>query len=217
MKYVLDLHTHSSASPDGGLRLEDYARMLQTGPLTHIAITDHNRIDFAVTAHERLGDGIIVGEEIKTTEGEIIGLFLREPVAAGLSAAETAARIHSQGGIVYIPHPFETIRSGVSPAVLDHIAGRVDIIETYNGRALLRQKNRRAEAWAQQHHCPGAASSDAHGRAGWGRTYSAIGNKPTARTLAQALQTASYRHTTVGLRGALYPSLNRLGKRLARA
>ena len=212
MIYKLDLHTHSLASPDGSLRLSDYATMIADGTLDFVAITDHNRIDFALEAREKLGDAIIVGEEITTIEGELIGLFLKEAVPAGKTAQETAELIHAQGGLVYVPHPFETVRKGVTPAALYKISKLVDIMEIYNGRALFQNKSTQSEAWARSHHKPGAASSDAHGRIGWGNTYSEVAVLPAPKTLAKALQQARYDKQLVGLRGIAYPKFNRVRK-----
>jgi len=216
MTYKIDLHTHSIASPDGSLRLVDYADMLSQGRLDAIAITDHDRIDFALEAQRALGDVIIIGEEITTLEGEIIGLFLQEAVPAGLTARETAERIHTQHGIVYIPHPFETVRKGMSDAALYKIAALVDIIEIYNGRALFQNRSQLAEKWAIQHHCPGASSSDAHGKIGWGNTYTEIADAPRATKLAAQLQHAHHNKELVGILGSMYPKYNRLRKRFAR-
>jgi predicted metal-dependent phosphoesterase TrpH len=118
----VDLHTHSLASPDGALRAADYTVMLASGRLNYIAVTDHNRIDFALQLQAQLGPQIIVGEEITTTDGEIIGLYLHEVVPAGLSTLEAVQRIRQQGGLVYVPHPFETVRKGITAATLDTIA-----------------------------------------------------------------------------------------------
>jgi predicted metal-dependent phosphoesterase TrpH len=217
MTYKVDLHTHSIASPDGSVRLADYATMLASGPLDYIAITDHGRIDFALEARDKLGEGIIVGEEIKTVEGELIGLFLSTVIKDGMTAHETAEHIHAQGGLVYVPHPFETVRSGMTNASLNKLADEVDILEIYNGRALFQSRSHLAEAWARQHDCSGAASSDAHGRSGWGITYSEISHPPESKTLVKSLAHARYNKEPVGIRGAFYPKLNRLRKKLGHA
>jgi predicted metal-dependent phosphoesterase TrpH len=214
MIYKIDLHTHSIASPDGGLRLVNYADMLATGTLDYVAITDHDRIDFALEARNKLGDSIIVGEEISTIEGELIGLFLKEPVPAGLTARETAEHIRAQHGLVYVPHPFETVRKGMSNAALYKAAGLIDIIETYNGRAVFQNRSYLAEAWAREHKRPGAASSDTHGKIGWGKTYSEIAVIPTAKTLPSSLQHARLNKELVGFPGILYPKVNRIKKKL---
>lgn len=211
--HKIDLHTHSVASPDGSLDESDYRRMLETGKLDCIAITDHNTTSFAQEMRAKLGERIIVGEEITTYEGEIIGLYLTETVKAGMSAADTAQAIKQQGGLVYIPHPFETVRKGISPATLDAIANTVDVIETRNGRAVFQNKSKQAEAWAAQHRTPRAASSDSHGKHGWGRTYSVIKHLPARETLASLLAEATYKSGLPGLRGVLYPKLNRIRRR----
>lgn len=216
MKYRVDLHTHSLASPDGSLRLTDYADLLDSGTLDFIAVTDHDRIDFALEAQEKLGNAIIVGEEISTAEGELIGLFLTSPVPPGKTARETAELIHAQGGVTYVPHPFETVRRGMDAAALYKAAPLIDIVETYNGRALFQNRSHLAQEWAAQHNRPGASSSDAHGRIGWGRTCSMIAAVPTAKTLADSLRHAQYQKELVGLRGVLYPKFNRIRKKLAR-
>src|SRR5262245_43185713 len=109
----IDLHTHSIASPDRSLSAKNYQKMLASGKLDYVAVTDHNVIDFARILHDQLGEQIIVGEEIATSEGEIIGLYLTSVVPSGLSAAETVRAIKDQDGLVYIPHPFETLRNGL--------------------------------------------------------------------------------------------------------
>lgn len=213
--HKIDLHTHSIASPDGGLRALDYRRMLDSGGLDAVAVTDHDSILFAHDLHKKLGDRIIVGEEITTTDGEIIGLFLNHRVSPGLSPEETVQNIHLQGGLVYIPHPFENVRKGVSHGVLERIAADVDIIEVYNGRAYFQDKSSDARHWAKSCQLVGAASSDAHGRIGWGRTYSLTSGQPTKENLVSLLRAASLCSQKVGIRGIFYPKLNRIRKRYA--
>jgi predicted metal-dependent phosphoesterase TrpH len=207
----VDLHTHSIASPDGSLSEANYRTLLASERLHIIAVTDHNRIDFAQQLQAELGDSIVVGEEITALEGEIIGLYLQEVVPAGLSAVETVARIRSQGGIVYVPHPFETVRKGLPVAILDEIADHVDVLETYNGRSM-QNRSARAATWAAEHHVAGAASSDAHGIRGWGNTYSALPEAPSRDTLVDLLGHATYSTRSTGLIGRLYPKLNRIRK-----
>jgi len=216
MSYRVDLHTHSVASPDGSLDMGDFRRFLERGFLDCIAITDHNTIEFAREAQRLLGEKIIVGEEISTRVGEVIGLYLQEAIPPGLSLVETVVGIKAQGGLVYVPHPFETVRSGLSHSALFSIADEIDIIELYNGRALFQNRSEHAVLWARQHHTPGAASSDAHGLRGWGRTYSVVQTEPTRRTLAATLADPStvHYHTFAGMLSRIvYPKLNRLRKR----
>ena len=164
-----DLHTHSSASFDS---LADPQKMMAKAlslGLTHLAITDHERIDGALRAAEAAPPGlqVIVGEEVRSADGDLIGLFLREVVPPGLSAAETAAAIREQGGLVGLPHPFDSFRSsggsqaGEAERKLEELAAIVDYVETHNARAY-RDANPLAGAFAQRHGLPGVGSSDAH-------------------------------------------------------
>jgi predicted metal-dependent phosphoesterase TrpH len=165
----VDLHTHSSASFDSLSRPgKMIGKAVQQG-ITHLAITDHERIDGAQRAVELAGDRlqIIVGEEIRTRDGDMLGLFLERAIAPGLSAADTAAAIREQGGLVGLPHPFDSYRSsggskaGEGPQKLDELATIVDYVETHNARAY-RDANPLAGAFADRHGLPGVASSDAH-------------------------------------------------------
>lgn len=215
MEISVDLHTHSIASPDGSLTLEAYRSMLEDGSLDYIAITDHDRIDTALQFRRELGERIIVGQEVTTPDGEIIGLYLDKLVEPGQTAAKTVEAIKAQGGVVYIPHPFETVRKGLSAQVLQNIGAGIDVIEAWNGRAAFQNKSVQAMAWAEAHDLAMAASSDAHGLRGWGRTYSVLSAPPDRDTLVALLRTAAYKKGTVGVRGLLYPKINRLRKRLS--
>jgi predicted metal-dependent phosphoesterase TrpH len=165
----VDLHTHSAASFDSLSRpdaMVDRARRLG---FTHLAITDHERIDGALRAAE-LADGpggalqVIVGEEVRSRDGDMLGLFLERAVPPGLSAAETSAAIREQGGLVGLPHPFDGLRSSGGRKAgerLAELASAIDFVEVHNARAF-RDSNPRAAAFAHEHGMPGVASSDAH-------------------------------------------------------
>ena len=109
----------------------------------------------------------MVGEEVRTADGDMLGLFLQEVVPPGLSATETAAAIHEQGGVVGLPHPFDGLRSsggsraGEAEQKLEELAAIVDYVEVHNARAY-RDANPLAGAFAERHRLPGVASSDAH-------------------------------------------------------
>jgi predicted metal-dependent phosphoesterase TrpH len=208
----IDLHTHSVASSDGSLTEAHYRRMLAAG-LDYIAVTDHNTTAFACQLQQQLGDHIIVGEEITTTAGEIIGLYLTSDIPAGLSLGDAIKEIQKQDGVVYIPHPFETVRKGVPMEVLQQIAPQIDIIETHNGRAVFQNRSRAAVAFAAAHNLAGAASSDAHGWHGWGKTYSIVAAAPTRDTLVALLQKAQVVVGSPGVRGLLYPKVNRIRRK----
>lgn len=212
--FKIDLHTHSVASPDGGISLEQYARALSTSVLDVIAITDHNRIDFATQAQAELGDRIIIGEEIMSTMGEIVGLYLKNPVKPGLSPLETVRQIKNQGGLVYIPHPFESIRKGLHPSVLEELVDHLDVIEVCNGRAFLQNRSAQTVIWAKLNHIVGAASSDAHGVRGLGKTFTHVKQLPTQGDLVKILAHGTPVTERPGVRSLLYPKYHSLRRRL---
>lgn len=212
----IDLHTHSAHSPDGGITAKQYGSILSSGSLHCIAITDHNSIAAAVNIREQFGDAIIVGSEVMSKDGEIIGLYLSSDVTPGLTARETAEAIKAQGGLVYIPHPFETVRSGIQQPALDTITELVDIIEVCNGRALFQNRGSQAFVWSRFNNVPGAASSDAHGSKGLGGTYTTITELPTRETLVTLLQTATLETKRATIQSLLYPKYHRIRKKFGK-
>lgn len=214
--YKADFHTHSTASHDGGITEQQYRKLLGEGMLDLVAITDHGGIDFGLSLRQQLGKQIIVGQEIMTTAGEIIGLYLNKPIKDGLTPHETVANIKNQNGLVYIPHPFENIRNGLHPSVLDELIDHVDIIEVVNGRAFLQNRSEQAVIWAKLNKKLGVASSDAHGIRGVGRTFTQLRSLPTKSTLLEELSKSTPITSRPSARALLYPKLNKLRKRLAR-
>jgi predicted metal-dependent phosphoesterase TrpH len=210
--YKVDLHSHSVASPDGGISPDQYAKILGSERLDYIAITDHDRVDFALGLQQALGDKIIVGEEITTSEGEMVGLYLKSRVEPGQTALATAHAIRDQGGLVYIPHPFETVRKGMQRGTLDQIAELVDIVEVHNGRALTKKHAVQAAAWAKANGKAGASSSDAHGYRGLGFSYSITTEKPSRGSLVEILKMTNLAHRRAPFYTLLYPKFNRLKK-----
>jgi len=191
----LDLHCHTSASFDCLSDPVKVGRAAQRLGITHLAITDHDRIDGALRARDAAPDGltVIVGEEVKTAAGDLICLFLDAAVPPGLSPAETIALVREQGGLVGIPHPFDRHRNSMANAVaeLDALAGLVDWVEVYNARVVFREGNERAQAFAQRTGLPGAAVSDAHSLLEVGvASTRVIGDPSTPSGLLQALATA---------------------------
>lgn len=212
--FKVDLHTHSSASPDGGITQAQYAKALESNLLDCIAVTDHNRIDFALGLQSSLGERIIVGEEIMSSAGEIIGLYLTENVPAGLSPLETVQAIKDQGGLVYIPHPFETIRKGLHPQILEELADHIDMMEICNGRAFAQNRSEQAVVWAKLNRVVGTASSDAHGFHGLGRTYMQLKAMPTRDNLLELSMSGIPRTERPGIRALLYPKYHRIKRKL---
>jgi predicted metal-dependent phosphoesterase TrpH len=187
----IDLHCHTSASFDC---LSDPAKVVRAAAargLSHLVVTDHDRIDGALRARDAAPDGltVIVGEEIRTAEGDLIAIFLETPVAPGASAADTIAAVRAQGGLVGIPHPFDRFRGSLlRDARMAALASLVDWVETHNAR-IVGSGNERAAAFAAEHDLPGVAVSDAHTILEVGVAYSAVtGNPSTPSGLLAALQ-----------------------------
>ena len=212
--FKIDLHTHSEASKDGGIKAQQYAHALSIGLLDVIAVTDHNTIDFATQLQAQLGDRIIVGEEIMTTVGEIIGLFLTQRIQPGLSPLETVQQIKQQGGLVYIPHPFESVRKGLHPALMEELVDYIDMVEVCNGRAFLQNRSSQAVIWAKLNHVIGVASSDAHGLKGLGKTYTRVKKLPSKDDFASVLLHGIPVTDRPGIRALLYPKYHLLRKKL---
>ena len=158
----VDLHMHTDASPDCISKPIDVVRRCLARGLTQVCITDHDSIAGAI-AVQRLGlADVIVGQEISTGQGDLIGLFLSEAVPPGQGAARTAEMIRQQGGLVYLPHPFDHLRKCLDADVVADLVDQVDIVETFNARCFRRHMNRQAEELANRWQKPRAAASDAH-------------------------------------------------------
>ena len=158
-----DLHTHTLYSRDCLTDLERFLQVSRRKGLDRVAVTDHNAIAGALRLKEMDPERVIVGEEIRTTHGELIAYFLTEPIPPGLSPQETIAAVRAQGGVVGISHPLdsfrrEAFRKEALPSVLD----QVDFLEVFNARCLLPADNRAARALAAERGLPMTAGSDAH-------------------------------------------------------
>jgi predicted metal-dependent phosphoesterase TrpH len=168
----LDLHCHTRFSRDSLTTFEALlCRMDQRG-LDVVAITDHNTIAGAQAFSARAADRFIIGEEIKTTDGELLALFLKERVPPGLSLAETIARVHDQGGLAGPSHPLDRLRGeAIGLHKLRAIRAELDFMEIFNARTILPADNRRAREQAVRWGLPGSAGSDAHTPSEVGRVY----------------------------------------------
>ena len=177
----IDLHCHTSASFDCLSDPRKVVRAAAARGLTHMVITDHDRIDGALRARDAAPDGItvIVGEEIRTTEGDLIAAFIESPVAAGSSASDTVKAVRAQGGLVGIPHPFDRFRgSMLRDARMASLASEVDWVEAHNAR-IVGNGNDRAATFAREHGLPGVAVSDAHTIVEVGVAYTALRGDPS--------------------------------------
>jgi predicted metal-dependent phosphoesterase TrpH len=185
----IDLHCHSEASYDCSTPLESIPERCRQRGIHIQAITDHNQIWGAqhlkaVTARDRNERGlqfpqIIVGEEISTREGEVIGLFLQEKIESGLTPEESIQRITEQGGLVLLPHGFDPLkRWRLTPRALERVAQSINIVEAFNARVSRAYWNRVAAEWAMARKLPMSAGSDAHTLAHIGDAWVEVPKQP---------------------------------------
>ena len=182
-RWFIDLHGHTAASFDS---LADPAKVVAAAAsrgLTHLIITDHDRIDGALRARDAAPAGltVIIGEEVKTADGDLICAFLERAIEPGMPADETIAVARAQGALVGIPHPFDRMRGSLSKsACLDALAPLVDWVEVHNAR-LVGGGNEEAAAFARTHGRPGVAVSDAHSVMEVGVAYTILDGDPSTR------------------------------------
>lgn len=165
---VVDLHCHTGASFDSLSDPIAVVRAAAVRGITHIAITDHDRVDGAQRARDAQVPGIavLVGSEVRTRDGDLVALFVERPIEAGLPAVEAIAAIRAQGGLVGAPHPFDSWRGSLlhdkgSDEALALLA-QVDWIEGWNARLVAPGGNARAAALAAERGLPAVSVSDAH-------------------------------------------------------
>ena len=161
-----DLHMHTSWSHDCGTKVADLLAHAGSQGLGAIAVTDHNVFGGAKEAVALAKDGplfVIPGEEIKTDgQGEVIGLFLEREIPRGMSFSDTIAAIKEQGGLVYVPHPFDRLHAIPDPATLHRHLADIDVFEVYNARLLFEAYNDEALRFARKYNLTMGAGSDAH-------------------------------------------------------
>jgi predicted metal-dependent phosphoesterase TrpH/glycosyltransferase involved in cell wall biosynthesis len=160
----VDLHMHTNHSHDCATPVDKLLETAIERGLGAIAVTDHNEVSGALEARERAnGIKVIVGEEVKTADqGEVIGLFIEEKIPRGLTLQETIAAIRSQGGLVYVPHPFDRMHSVPDYEHLLDVVEDIDAIEVFNPRVAFSAFNEEAERFAAKYRIVAGAGSDSH-------------------------------------------------------
>ena len=172
----IDLHVHTRHSHDSAAPVSSVLRRCRDSGLGLVAVTDHDNIRGGLEARESAaGFPVIVGEEIKSSKGDIIGLFLEKPVPGRLTPLETVKRVKDQGGLVGIPHPFDRLRpTAMGAKALQEIVPWVDFVEGYNAHTFLSRDNSRGVEFAAAHSLPVVACSDSHSALELGRTYTEV-------------------------------------------
>jgi predicted metal-dependent phosphoesterase TrpH len=171
-KAFADFHIHTRFSRDSILTEEKFIEKAIERGLTHVCVTNHNNVEGAIAVRDKVAElgladqlTVILGEEVSTADGEVVGVFLTKTIPRGLSANETADEIHRQGGLVSIPHPFDPFRgSHIKEGPLRNLAetGKIDMIEVFNCRITFQRHNQEAAEFAKRHGIPGIAASDSH-------------------------------------------------------
>ena len=167
------MHMHTMWSGDATTTPDELAAAVSETAIDVLCITDHGTINGAVELSERLGCRVVVGQELRTWAGEIIGLFLTERLPYGLKPDEAAAFIAGQGGLVYVPHPFDPMRANLREDVLVSLAtdGLVDAVEVFNAKTSLSSLNDQALRFAESYELARGAGSDAHEPSAIGAAY----------------------------------------------
>jgi predicted metal-dependent phosphoesterase TrpH len=163
---VADLHMHTSWSHDCSIDAAELVDHAEAEGLGAIAVTDHNVFGGALEALDYARGRelvVIAGEEVKTADqGEVIGLFLEREIPRGMSFGETVAAIREQGGLVYVPHPFDRLHAIPDPRTLHRNLADIDVLEVYNARLLFEAYNDEALRFARKYNLTMGAGSDAH-------------------------------------------------------
>jgi len=186
-----DLHTHTHYSPDAITSPRRFVEACRRKGIDCVAVTDHNTIRGALAVRELADFRVIVGEEIRSTGGEIIGLFLSEEVPRGLSPQETVERVKAQGGLVGIPHPYDRQRGALRHEDLLRLVDQIDFIEALNSRIVFPSDNGKAFQFAQEHALTMSAGSDAHSSWELGRAYVRMREFESPQDFLQALREGS--------------------------
>ena len=168
--WKVDLHSHTLWSKDCITEFDTIARLCRQRGVDRIAITDHNTAEGAFALQKIAPELVIAGEEIMTTQGEILAYFVRASIPAGLTPEETIKRLRDQGAVISVSHPFDRLRKGAwQEADLERIIELVDAIEIFNARCLYPEDNAKAQAFAKKHGVLGTVGSDAHIRPEYAR------------------------------------------------
>jgi predicted metal-dependent phosphoesterase TrpH len=192
-----DFHIHTRFSRDSILSEDKFIRIALERGLTHVAITNHNNVEGAMAVRDRVAElglddrlTVILGEEVSTSDGEVVGVYLSRTIPRGLSADETADAIHEQGGLVSIPHPFDPFRgSHIRREPLERLAeaGKIDMVEVFNSRVTFGRHNQEAAEFAARHGIPGIACSDSHSSFEIAMSFNALPAFATADELREGL------------------------------
>jgi len=201
------LHIHTNYSPDSNMSPADLLAEAQRAGIGCVGITDHDEIDGAFAAAELASEDVrvIVGEEVSTSGGHLVGIFMTEHVRPGLSAIETAEIIHDQGGLVLAPHPFCPLAGDyVGRHNLQDLLPHLDAFEIHNAQDPLPWFDRRAERFAREHGLTPYVGADVHLRGYLDRCYQTMPDFTDPASFLESLRSATFQ---VGRYGLAYTTL----------
>jgi predicted metal-dependent phosphoesterase TrpH len=187
----VDLHLHSRYSHDSRSSLAQLIDRARECGLDRLALTDHNTVEGALELKRIAPQLAIAGEEAKTLEGEVIGLFITGRIPPYISPEQAMDLVHEMGGLVYIPHPLDPLRSHFSPHRLIDMADRIDIVETYNPWCDA-AANRAATRLAEEMGKVAATGSDAHSAEELGRSWMEMEDYDGAQDFLEKLRAARH-------------------------
>jgi len=191
-KLVMDLHIHTLYSIDSESELHEIIDTAKEREIDVLGITDHNTVEGALHMKRIAPDGITVllGQEVKTTEGEIIVYGLEETLPKKKELLETCRMAKERGGFIIIPHPFDRMRSGIGNRMLD-ILNYIDAVEVFNAHNRLGHFNNKARAFAEKHGLPMVAGSDSHSYEEIGFTTNTVVAEPEEKSILNAIKSGN--------------------------
>lgn len=186
----IDFHVHTSYSIDSIIQPKELAKKSKSFGIIP-AITDHDSMESHAEMRS-IGSKFIPGEEIRTDKGDLVGFYLNESIAKYTPFMEALDKIHEQGGLSYLPHMYETTRSGAVPD--EHETKKIDIVEVFNARCLDQKFNTMAKQFAEKNNILQAAGSDSHFLFEFGNTYTEVPDfdLESPKQLLKALQKATF-------------------------
>ena len=196
-QFRLELHQHTCFSPDSPIQAQDLAAAYRAGRFDLVAITDHDTINGALYLQQLQLFPLIVGEEIKSAEGDVLGFFLQEAVPAGLPLRKTLQLVKEQGGVTCIPHPLQIFGLGIGEKNLLNNLDLIDLVELHNGAGPLVNRIRKLKKLLSRYQLIGVAASDAHYPGEIGRCVTLVEAEKkedlmSPRGFLQALQNPEY-------------------------
>ncbi|MEL7645545.1 MAG: PHP domain-containing protein [Anaerolineaceae bacterium] len=213
-----ELHCHTRYSPDSLMKIQALLLACRKKGIDKVAVTDHNRLEGALKAYELAPEQVVVGEEIQTTQGEILGYFLSEEIPAGLEPMEVVRRLRAQKAFISVAHPFDPYRgSHWQAGTLQSLAPFLDGIEVFNARCVESAFNQQARAFARDLGIPEMVGSDAHSTFELGRAVLHLPDFNSADDLRTALRSSQQKTQRSGSYVHLISTWAKLVKRASNA